>query len=182
MGDDKAKRFFKSLSKPTVGWFYLICAGLCIVLFVTKHVLNTPIYGHDAILLLITIYLAITECYVNFTEEEEHKKTETFTSSSITGTLVLVTSSSCPYCTNYINSRTWSVINKLIGKSGSVAVLNYDLYRDYNKIYGLGMNPNSITQVPTIFFNTPKKGAVPYNDDIYNSDRVVTAFQKVLRY
>ena len=171
MGDDKAKRFFKSLSKPTVGWFYLICAGLCIVLFVTKHVLNTPIYGHDAILLLITIYLAITECYVNFTEEEEHKKTETFTSSG-NAKLVLVTSSNCQYCTNYLYSSAWKQIKQLLG---NVAV-NYDINIDRDKINNLGIN--MVTSVPAMYFYSSKKGAVIYNDDIYNISKVYNAVTK----
>jgi len=173
MGDDKAKRFFKSLSKPTVGWFYLICAGLCLVLFVTKHVLERPIYGHDAILLLITIYLAITECYVNFTEEEEHKKTETF-SSAITGNakLVLVTSTYCQYCTNYLYSSAWKQIKQLLGN----LAVNYDVNIDSNKLNSLGIN--TVTSVPAMYFYSSRTGAISYNDDIYNTTKVYNAFKK----
>lgn len=167
MGDDKAKRFFQSLSKPTVGWFYLICAGLCLFLFVTKHMLQTPVYGHDAILLLITIYLAITECYVNFTEEEERK--ETFTS-AISGKLVLVTSSHCQYCTKYLYSNAWKQIKQLLGN----AAINYDIYIDSDKLNNLGIN--TVTSVPAMFFYSSKTGATIYNDDIYNSNKVYKAY------
>ena len=172
MVDDKAKRFFKGLSKPTVAWVYLISAVTCVVLFVSKHIFNYTIYGHDAALLIITIFLAITECYVNFSENEEEKeKKEHFTTISVPSVVVvLIKAEWCSACKSYLNSNMWQKLMNSMYGSQDIQFMQLDIDNDRSKIYQtLNIQSSTISHVPVIYFASKKKGISQYNGDIYDN-------------